>query len=119
MNAHTALAAPDKLVQIVRPFVGARLNRARDPNCPYGSYLPRTSAIDVLHRANSVDADVRAVNAAGIEYNWDGKAYFVTWAEVRSITVRGLDADGGATGTTVYENACALRPLHSNGRIAA
>lgn len=95
------IEAADVLVQVVRPFVGAKVFRPENIGKPHD----RTSAIDVLHRVNSVDADVRKVNAAGVELHRDGFAEFVPWASVRRVTTRGLDADGETTGTTVYEHA--------------
>jgi hypothetical protein len=106
--------APDRLVQIVRPFIGAKLNRARKPGCPFNSMLPRSSALDVQHIMNTVDADVRDVNAAGIELRGhDGFSRFVPWSEVRSITVRGRDADGNDDGYAVWLNAAARFPVRS------
>lgn len=105
MNAR--IAAPDKLVQIVRPFVGTGRSIHRGD-----------SAIDVLHILNSVDASVVAVDAAGLTLNENGHLRDVTWADVRSITVRGM-ADEETTSKVVWENAAAKWPLHSNRSIAA
>lgn len=101
------IVAPDKLVQIVRPFVGTGRSVHRGD-----------SAIDVLHTLNSIDADVRKVDASGIELSRDGFAQVVPWAEVRSITVRGM-ADDETTSAVVWQNAGAKWPLHATPRIAA
>jgi hypothetical protein len=94
-------ATTAELIELVRPFVGAKLNRARDER---GYILPLTAAVDILHRCNSVNADVRAVNAEGFEKVWDGQAEFIRWPEVQSITIRSLDADGNTVSATTYEH---------------
>jgi hypothetical protein len=96
---HPATTA--ELIELVRPFVGAKVNRQRDER---GYILPLTAAVDILHRCNSVNADVRAVNAEGFEKVWDGQAEFVRWSEVQSVTIRSLDADGSTTAATTYEH---------------
>lgn len=104
------IVAPDKLAQIVRPFVGAKLNRPRKPGCPYNSMLPQTSALDVLWTMNSVDASVISVDASGLVLNGhDGFRQVIPWAEVRSITVRGI-ADEETVSETVWLNAGARFP---------
>lgn len=107
MSIHTNIAAPDKLAQIVRPFVGTGRGVHRG-----------NSAIDVLHVTNTVDASVRGVSAAGIDLlGHDGFAQFIPWADVRSITVRGI-VDEETCGATVYENAAARWPLSPVGKAA-
>lgn len=101
------IATPDRLAQIVRPFVGTGRSIHRGD-----------SAIDVLHIMNSVDTSVVAVDASGLTLASDGFARVVPWAEVRSITVRGM-ADEETTSTVVWENAGAKWPLHSVQGIAA
>jgi hypothetical protein len=96
---HPATTA--ELIELVRPFVGAKVNRQRDER---GYILPLTAAVDILHRCNSVNADVRAVNAAGVEKVWDGQAEFIPWREVRSVTIRSLDADEETVSATTYEH---------------
>jgi plasmid replication initiation protein len=94
-------ATTAELIELVRPFVGAKVNRQRDER---GYILPLTAAVDILHRCNSVNADVREVTAEGIEKVWDGQAEFIRWSEVQSITIRSLDADGNTTAATTYEH---------------
>lgn len=101
------IVAPDKLVQLVRPFVGT------------GSSIHRgDSALDVMHACDHIDASVVAVDAAGLTLASGGFLRVVPWASVRSITVRGM-ADEETTSAVVWENACARWPVHSNRSIAA
>lgn len=107
MSIHSHFVAPDKLVQIVRPFVGT------------GRAIHRgNSAIDVLHTMNSVDTSIRSVDALGVEIVSGDFARFIPWAEVRSITVRGI-RDEETTSTTVYANAAAKHPLRDVPRQVA
>jgi hypothetical protein len=108
-------ATTAELIELVRPFVGAKVNRQRDER---GYILPLTAAVDILHRCNSVNADVRAVNAEGFEKVWDGQAEFIPWREVRSVTIRSLDADEETASATTYEHD-ALLPLAKGQRAFA
>jgi hypothetical protein len=105
-------ATTAELIELVRPFVGAKVNRPRDER---GYILPLTAAVDILHRCNSVNADVRAVTAEGFEKLWDGQAEFIRWSEVQSITIRSLDADEETVSATTYEHD-ALLPLAKGQR---
>jgi hypothetical protein len=101
---HPATTA--ELARLLAPFVGAKLNRARDER---GYILPLTAAVDILHRCilaicNSINADIRAVTAAGIEKVFDGQVEFIRWPEVQSITIRSLDADEETVSATTYEH---------------
>jgi hypothetical protein len=96
---HPATTA--ELIELVRPFVGAKVNRPRDER---GYILPLGAAVDILAICNSINADIRAVTAEGFEKLWDGQVEFIRWSEVQSITIRSLDADGNTVSATTYEH---------------
>jgi hypothetical protein len=91
------------LIELVRPFVGAKAFPQRDPNARYGGYLPQTEAVDILCQTNKINADVRSVTEAGIEVFFYDRCEFVPWGEVRRIVVRSLGGNGETTGQAVYE----------------
>lgn len=94
------------LAELVRPFVGARLHRQPDPASLYGRFLPRTSAIDI--RCDGVcmrDADIRSVTSEGIERFFYSGCELIRWADIRSITIAALDADGNRVAERTYEPA--------------
>lgn len=96
------IIATTDLAELIRPFVGAKLNRQRDPGCSFGGFLPRTAAIDIRHVSNSIDADVRSVGDRGIEIFFYDRCGLVGWADLQEVTLRSIDADGNTTASTTY-----------------
>lgn len=96
------LVTTTELIELVGPFAGAKLNPPRDPGNRW-RILPQTAAVDILCRTNKINADVRAVTAAGIEVFFYDRCETVPWAEVQRVVVRELDGNGETIAQTVYE----------------
>lgn len=89
-----------ELVDLIRPFVGAKLNPPRDPATGYVRH--RTSAIDIHHASDRMDADVRSISAEGVEDFFYRDTDLVPWSAIRGITISSLDEYGNRTAETRY-----------------
>jgi hypothetical protein len=105
----TRPATSAELIELVRPFAGAKLNRARDAR---GYVLPQTDAIDLLAATNRINADVRSVSGEGVGVFFYDRVELIRWSDVRRVTVRSLNGDGSTEAQAVYEHRAA-------GRLAA
>lgn len=92
-----------ELADLIRPFVRAKVDRKPDPDAKYGGYLPLTAAIDILHRTNSYDADVRAVTDEGVSVFFYDRCELIPWGKIRRVTVAGIDERGNRLSEIVFE----------------
>lgn len=92
------------LPELLRPFVGIKLNRLRDPASRYGGYLPLTATVDI-HEGVSArrDVDLRAVGEHGVEVFSGRKCDFIPWDAIRLVRIAGLDADGRRVSSVEYD----------------
>lgn len=110
-----SLATPDRqhrerhaapFAHLLRPFAGAKLNRARDAD---GYCLPRLSAVDILTDGVArYDADIRAVTVEGIGVFFYSGCELIPWSDVRRVTIAALDEMGDRVGERVFYAADAL-----------
>lgn len=77
----------DELKAIIAPFVKVRLNPKRDKN---GYFVERAITIDV-HQLSSTyhDADVRRVDAQGVQVFFYSGCTTIAWADLIGVTVHG------------------------------
>ena len=82
-----------ELIEQVRPFVEARINRKRTP---YGrGYEPRLDELDIyMPGVFKRDADVRAAGPDGITVYFYGRCTLFPWTDVLQLDFRRVDADG-------------------------
>lgn len=105
------LVTTKQLADLIRPFVGAKINRQRDTKSPYGGYLPRTAAIDIHHRTERRDADIRSAGPDGVEDFFYADCDLIPWHSIRGITIAALDSMGNRTAETTYRHLGVVRSV--------